>query len=699
MKQICTLIFVLCLCLPLMGQRSIFSDSTQLAFYHGNYYGNWRKGQIRGRHTFMRDTSRFDPYTEQEVKIVPFGKRRVLRLGNKQVGAQADRVTYTFRVTPKSSLFVYQYAIILQDPKHDEVEQPYFEITITDSLGNILDPKCGYYKVIAGPEAERKGFKKGPDKAMYKDWTTEALNLTPYIGKKIKVQFTVFDCEKTGHFGYAYMDAYYSALEVKIKYCRGDDFATLIAPEGFAKYQWSTGITASQKIIVPSDQIENEFSCTITSVTGCELTMKTSIVPQKLWVEGNPLIDPVSCNGQNDGRVEMQVKNGFGPYKFFWNDGGRKQIREDLIEGDYEVIIQDAVTCKDTVSFSVPGPKKVAVRHVVKDNKCFGEEKGSIELHISNGYRYNVRWDSLEPKYAHYNLPAGVYRYQIEGNGACASDSIVVKEPDKLTLKGLVTSDYDGYSVSCQGKRDGSVRWELAGGTGPYLATHLWSEDTLSLKSDRKAFVTDRLNSGEYAVELRDINQCLANDTVQLTMPDTIAIHATISDFEGYPIRCFGDSSGAISVQLSDGSRGSGSYTFSWKNSKGFYSESRNLTNIPAGRYQIEVKNDNGCTSKQTIVLKNPPKIRIVRKKRVSLGFMQRDKFEVKGGTAPYSVYMDDREVDELTVWGKGNDKHLLSATDVNGCSCERNISFMKTRKPKPIKSIKICPNPLIRLR
>lgn len=699
MKQIFILCFIVCICLPLHAQRSIFADSSQLEFFHGNYYGNWRKGKIRGRHTYMRDSSKYDPYTEREIQIVPYGKRKVLRLGNKQVGAQADRITYTFRVTPKSSLFVYQYAIILQDPKHEEEEQPYFEITITDSTGKILDPKCGYYKVIAGPEAERKGFKKGPDKAMYKDWTTEAINLTPYIGKKIKVQFTVFDCEKTGHFGYAYMDAYYSALEVKIKYCRGDDFATLIAPEGFAKYSWSTGVTTSQKIVVPSEHINEEFSCTITSVTGCELTLKTDIVPQKLWVEGTPLIEAVSCSGDNDGRVELKVKNGFGPYKFLWNDGNTSQIRDNLYEGDYQVIITDVVTCKDTLNFSVDGPEPISVRKSVKDNLCFGESKGSIELHMANAYKYNIRWDSLAEGFSHYNLPAGLYKYYIEGNGSCSSDTIRVKEPDKLILSGKVTSDYGGYAVSCQGKQDGSVQWDIHGGTKPYFASYLWSDDTLSLKPKQTSLITDRLNSGTYSLQIEDKNQCISIDTVLLIMPDTIAIHASISDYEGFAIRCYGDSSGAISVQLSDGSRSGGNYSFSWTNSKGFYSTSRNLTGIPAGRYRIEVQNENGCMSSQTIVLKNPPKMRILRKNRLSLGFTQRDKFVVKGGTAPYEKYLDDQAVDELALWKKKKQKHVLSATDRNGCSCERNIRFMKTRKPKAIKPIKICPNPLIRLR
>ncbi|MEM6804421.1 MAG: SprB repeat-containing protein, partial [Bacteroidota bacterium] len=681
MKQIFILCFIISICLPLHAQRSIFADSSQLEFFHGNYYGNWRKGKITGRHTYMRDPDKFDPYTEREIQIVPYGKRKVLRLGNKQVGAQADRITYTFRVTPKSSLFVYQYAIILQDPKHEEAEQPYFEITITDSTGKILDPKCGYYKVIAGPEAERKGFKKGPDKAMYKDWTTEAINLTPYIGKKIKVQFTVFDCEKTGHFGYAYMDAYYSALEVKIKYCRGDDFATLIAPEGFAKYSWSTGISASQKIIVPSDQINEEFSCTITSVTGCELTLKTEIVPQKLWVEGTPLIEPVSCSGDNDGRVELKVKNGFGPYKFLWNDGNTNQIREDLYEGDYQVIITDVVSCKDTVNFFVDGPEPIRVRKSVQDNLCFGEHKGSIELHMANAYKYSIRWDSLGEGFSHDQLPAGLYKYYIEGNGSCSSDTIRIKEPDKLRLMGKVTSDYGGYAVSCQGKKDGSIQWDIVGGTKPYFASYLWSEDTSSLKPKQTSLMIDQLSAGTYGLEIEDKNQCLAHDTVLLTMPDTIAIHANISDYEGFAIRCYGDSSGAISVQLSDGSRSGGNYNFSWTNSKGFYSTSRNLTGIPAGRYRIEVQNENGCMSSQTIVLKNPPKMRILRKKRLSLGFAQRDKFEVKGGTAPYEKYLDDRAVDELALWKKKKQKHILSATDRNGCSCERKIKFMKTRK------------------
>jgi len=73
--------------------------------------------------------------------VPPVGGAYALRLGNSDVGAEAERVSIQFTVTDQTSFFLLRYAVILNDPGHLDYEQPRFRLSITDSNGN--EYPCG----------------------------------------------------------------------------------------------------------------------------------------------------------------------------------------------------------------------------------------------------------------------------------------------------------------------------------------------------------------------------------------------------------------------------------------------------------------------------------------------------------------------------------------------------------------------------
>ena len=457
MKQACS--FCACFflgCISLLGQTSILDDEANIRYYVGNYYGNWMERKVDGRHTLITDTSAYDPYCNDDIKIIPGTKRKVLRLGNHQVGAQADRITYTFTVTQDKSLFVYQYAIVVQDPNHVPSHQPKFEITITDTTGNLIDEECGYYKVVAGPDAEERGFKKGTRKTQYKDWVSEAINLRPFIGQRITIQFTVFDCEETGHFGYAYLDAYYGALEVKTKYCKGDETATLIAPEGFASYEWLPSGYTGRRLKINAEQLQDTFACTLTSVTGCQITLPAVVEMEKLEIVAKAYAKPVSCFGKDDGRLAVRVSGGYKPYRFLWNDGNLDQDRASVKAGTYRVQITDAVGCVDSAKVNVKdsSPMETPYEKLKNDIACNGAESGSAFIKMKDTSRFQLVWSHGYKGFSPKELEPGTYTFEISGKKGCSVDSIIINEPaSPLHLQGQILTSFNGYQISCFGKK------------------------------------------------------------------------------------------------------------------------------------------------------------------------------------------------------------------------------------------------------
>lgn len=236
---------------------------------------------INGRHTIMTGTGT-DPFTCNVVPVVAPGGTFSARLGNSSTGRQAEKLSYTIPlVDPSNALFIYKYAVVFQNPgDHTAADQPRFEIKILNSSNQVIDPVCGQYAVVS--DSNIPGFQScntplSTVPIRYKNWTTVGLDLSPYIGQSITIEFATGDCDLGGHFGYAYIDAFCSPLEITTNYCINSVSAVLTAPLGFS-YLWNTGAT-TQSITVNNPVIGDIYTCTLTSVTGCVVDISSILRP------------------------------------------------------------------------------------------------------------------------------------------------------------------------------------------------------------------------------------------------------------------------------------------------------------------------------------------------------------------------------------------------------------------------------------
>src|SRR5687768_5117909 len=142
------------------GSNSVNGQSTYCVnadFEMGNFT-NWQgftgsccpiavvpSGIVPGRHTIMSAPG-IDPNTCGGLQILPaFAGGFVCRLGNDNVNAEAEQLEYDLSVDSNNALFVYRFAVVLEDPGHSSFDQPRFNIRVLDSLGVVVDPICGQY--------------------------------------------------------------------------------------------------------------------------------------------------------------------------------------------------------------------------------------------------------------------------------------------------------------------------------------------------------------------------------------------------------------------------------------------------------------------------------------------------------------------------------------------------------------------------
>jgi len=202
--------------------------------------------QKASRHTIMSDPTLTDERTNHRLYTVPEGALASVRLGNWDNGAEAESITYEMTVDESQGVLLLNYAIVLEDPEHAIVHQPYFSLRILDGGGNLIDASCAMAEYYAGYGAgewlEETYIEQTPmsvehHKILWKNWSTVGLNLSSHNGERIYIELTTKDCSEGMHFGYAYFTLDCTSGKIQTNNCTGASYSEATAPDGF-DYEW-----------------------------------------------------------------------------------------------------------------------------------------------------------------------------------------------------------------------------------------------------------------------------------------------------------------------------------------------------------------------------------------------------------------------------------------------------------------------------
>lgn len=201
---------------------------------------------------FSANTGGVDFYGGFPVNC-PNGSGYSIRLGNDQAGTQADGISYEFTIPKNKDIYslIYHYAVVFQDPNHQEYQQPRLELEIRNVTDNkVID--CSSFTFIPYGTL-LPGFFESPNAGgdtpvWCKDWTAVSINLNGHAGKTIRLFFKTADCTFRRHFGYAYLDvnSECSGEFVGAAYCPDDTAINVVAPYGYSDYTWYNGTFTQQ---------------------------------------------------------------------------------------------------------------------------------------------------------------------------------------------------------------------------------------------------------------------------------------------------------------------------------------------------------------------------------------------------------------------------------------------------------------------
>jgi hypothetical protein len=276
-------------------------------------------------------------------------------------------------------------------------------------------------------------------------------------------------------------------------------------------FLWNGGVTSQNRSGLPA----GSYSLTVTDSKGCTATT-TSIVTQPAAIVITPTITQVTCNGLNNGIINLTVTNGTLPYTYLWNDGTSTQNRTGLSPGTYSVTITDANGCTNTLSgiTITQAAASLSLSATQVNILCYGSSTGSINLTVSGGTSpYTYSWNGPNSFTATSEdisgLAAGIYSVVVPDSKGCTANlSVTITQPTPLTLSILATQP-TCPAYAQQNSTDGAITLTVSGGVTPYNFSWVASNGGIIPSGQSTNQNLTGLVAGKYTVTVTDGNGCI----------------------------------------------------------------------------------------------------------------------------------------------------------------------------------------------
>ncbi len=159
----------------------------------------------------------------------------------------------------------------------------------------------------------------------------------------------------------------------------------------------------------------------VESADGCPIDVSGQGTIAETQVSVSPTADEVSCNGGNDGMIQLTPQGGTAPYTYNWGAGSSTDpVISDLPAGSYFITVYDAFGCEGQVNVQITEPPQLAAQVIdIEDVDC-SNMGGSIALSASGGTGpYDFLWEDGANTTGQSGLNPGDYFVTVLDDNGC----------------------------------------------------------------------------------------------------------------------------------------------------------------------------------------------------------------------------------------------------------------------------------------
>lgn len=295
--------------------------------------------------------------------------------------------------------------------------------------------------------------------------------------------------------------------------CYGDNNATISISisGGNSPYQiqWDNLATGTfQNNLSPGN-----YTVTITDALNCIKT-KTINIPDVPVFTVAPIVKNVSCFGNKNGSINLNLVGGIAPVKLVWSDGSvAGTVRNNLGPGTYTATITDSKPCTITKTFVILEPQALSLSaNVTPAFDCTITNSGAIQLLVSGGtLPYTYLWSNGATTKDLANIGSGDYLVTVTDANNCTKQAQYnINRPAALSVSVVTKTDFD-----CQTKVvKQSFLAQVSGGVPPYNLT--WSSGTISGANNE---IMNTNQNGTVILNVTDAIGCKTNYTFNVSIP------------------------------------------------------------------------------------------------------------------------------------------------------------------------------------
>jgi gliding motility-associated-like protein len=267
------------------------------------------------------------------------------------------------------------------------------------------------------------------------------------------------------------------------------------------------------------------YSYDIVDANGCSLTGNI-VIGQPTQIVFNTAATATLCNGSCDGSIAVtNVAGGEGGYAFSGSGGiacdapcsGTSANFSGVCAGSYTVTVTDQTGCEvEATNVVVASPQAIVLTIAPTNVTCFGFANGEAAITATGGTgALTLQPTNLPLPQTVADLAPGTFTFTVlDENGCEASDDVIITEPPLLQY--TIT---EAINVTCGGECDGTILYQVSGGTTPYTFQLL--PDGVEAASSG---IIGNICAGTYDLVIRDLNDCESTQSVTINEPAPLEI-------------------------------------------------------------------------------------------------------------------------------------------------------------------------------
>lgn len=183
--------------------------------------------------------------------------------------------------------------------------------------------------------------------------------------------------------------------------------------------------------------------------TDCDVSASSMFTVNLIGFAANPIITNVSCKGETNGAVGLELNGGTAPFSYAWSNGETTEMINNLVANDYAYTVTDATGCTSMNSIAVTEPSdSLMVTFDKTPETCTGDLDGTSIATITGGTApYDVLWSDGSTVTSRTDLAGGVYTLSItDVNGCQVNGTVFIDQQCNPQIFNTISPNGDGIN-------------------------------------------------------------------------------------------------------------------------------------------------------------------------------------------------------------------------------------------------------------